>query len=51
MLISVFRKLELDEPAAAVVESDIQAFCVTFYSLNAISSKTWMYPPPVVLAK
>jgi hypothetical protein len=32
ILISVFRKLAVDEPDIAGVESDIHAFCVTFYS-------------------
>ncbi len=32
ILISAFRKLSVDEPAIAGVESDIQAFCVTFCS-------------------
>ena len=34
----VFKKLAVEEPDTAGVESDIQAFCVTFYSENAISS-------------
>ncbi len=38
IFISVFRKLLVDEPNIAGVEFYIQAFCVTFYSENAISS-------------
>jgi hypothetical protein len=36
--ISVLRKLAVEEPEIAGVESDIQAFCVIFCSENAISS-------------
>ncbi len=34
----VFKKLAVEEPDKAGVESDIQAFCKRFYSENAISS-------------
>ncbi len=34
----VLSKLAVEEPVSAGVESDIQAFCVTFCSENAISS-------------
>ena len=38
IVIYVLRKLAVVEPDTAGVESDIQAFCVTFCSENAISS-------------
>jgi hypothetical protein len=44
IVICVFRKLAVEEPVTAGVESDIQAFCVTFCSENAISSKNSRNP-------
>jgi hypothetical protein len=38
------RKLAVEEPDTGGVESDIQAFCVTLYSLNAINSKNSRKP-------
>ena len=38
IVIYVLRKLAVEEPVTAGVESDIQAFCATFCSENAISS-------------
>jgi hypothetical protein len=39
--------LVVEEPVTAGVESDIQAFCVTLYSLNAINSKNSRKPEKV----